>query len=227
MKTSFLVVLSVLLFIHGVKLVQGATVVINDLTINQSITLTNFYSNNTVIDFGRQINAGDSISVSWTESNQQLISNPITSNSVATNIDTFSGPATPSILPGFGYEWQGTSSLNPQAISGNTSGVSPSFPYSYNTIFTLTAPISNGNPLVFTTAFDYIFQVVNVQSGRFPNPPNGYGNPGYGTIFTTTFNKTYTDWSQTVTIVPEPSTYALFGIGAIGLLMVMRRKKTA
>ena len=27
--------------------------------------------------------------------------------------------------------------------------------------------------------------------------------------------------------VPEPSTYALFGIGAIGLLMVMRRRKTA
>jgi len=27
--------------------------------------------------------------------------------------------------------------------------------------------------------------------------------------------------------VPEPSTYALFGIGAIGLLLVMRRKKTA
>ena len=26
---------------------------------------------------------------------------------------------------------------------------------------------------------------------------------------------------------PEPSTYALFGLGAIGLLMVMRRKKTA
>jgi hypothetical protein len=27
--------------------------------------------------------------------------------------------------------------------------------------------------------------------------------------------------------VPEPSTYALFGIGAIGMLMVMRRKRTA
>jgi hypothetical protein len=27
--------------------------------------------------------------------------------------------------------------------------------------------------------------------------------------------------------VPEPSTYALFGIGAVGLLMVMRRKKAA
>jgi hypothetical protein len=27
--------------------------------------------------------------------------------------------------------------------------------------------------------------------------------------------------------VPEPSTYALFGLGAIGMLMMMRRKKTA
>jgi len=30
-----------------------------------------------------------------------------------------------------------------------------------------------------------------------------------------------------VAVVPEPSTYALFGLGAIGMLMVMRRKKTA
>ena len=35
---------------------------------------------------------------------------------------------------------------------------------------------------------------------------------------------TFTPVTETV---PEPSTYALFGIGAIGLLMVMRRKKTA
>ena len=32
---------------------------------------------------------------------------------------------------------------------------------------------------------------------------------------------------STSDLVPEPSTYALFGIGAIGMLMVMRRKKTA
>jgi hypothetical protein len=31
----------------------------------------------------------------------------------------------------------------------------------------------------------------------------------------------------TIAQVPEPSTYALFGIGAIGMLIVMRRKKTA
>ena len=33
--------------------------------------------------------------------------------------------------------------------------------------------------------------------------------------------------SISYTAVPEPSTYALFGIGAIGMLMVLRRKKTA
>jgi hypothetical protein len=27
-------------------------------------------------------------------------------------------------------------------------------------------------------------------------------------------------------MVPEPSTYALFGIGALGMLMVLRTKKT-
>ena len=27
--------------------------------------------------------------------------------------------------------------------------------------------------------------------------------------------------------IPEPSTYALFGIGAIGMLILLRRKKTA
>jgi len=32
---------------------------------------------------------------------------------------------------------------------------------------------------------------------------------------------------QVVSAVPEPSTYALFGLGAIGLLMVLRRKKAA
>lgn len=35
------------------------------------------------------------------------------------------------------------------------------------------------------------------------------------------------NYSFMATAVPEPSTYALFGIGAIGMLMVLRRKKTA
>ena len=55
-----------------------------------------------------------------------------------------------------------------------------------------------------------------------------YDSPSYGTsggyinsaiLFTVN--------SGSTGAVPEPSTYALFGIGAIGMLMVMRRKKTA
>jgi PEP-CTERM motif len=33
--------------------------------------------------------------------------------------------------------------------------------------------------------------------------------------------------TSAVSVVPEPSTYALFGLGAIGMLLVMRRKKTS
>jgi len=33
--------------------------------------------------------------------------------------------------------------------------------------------------------------------------------------------------SVSASVIPEPSTYALFGIGAIGMLLVMRRQKTA
>ena len=42
-----------------------------------------------------------------------------------------------------------------------------------------------------------------------------------------TGNGVYTPVVLQNVAVPEPSTYALFGIGAIGMLMVMRRKKTA
>ena len=35
------------------------------------------------------------------------------------------------------------------------------------------------------------------------------------------------EFTPSATSVPEPSTYALFGIGAIGMLMILRRKKTA
>jgi len=43
---------------------------------------------------------------------------------------------------------------------------------------------------------------------------SGSGSTTYGTMFS-------------LSLVPEPSTFALFGLGAITLLMVMRRKKTA
>ena len=42
----------------------------------------------------------------------------------------------------------------------------------------------------------------------------------------TTLNESITAGQTDTAAVPEPSTYALFGIGAIGMLMVRRRKKT-
>jgi len=44
-----------------------------------------------------------------------------------------------------------------------------------------------------------------------------------GTFTGTTFKGLNLEYN----LIPEPSTYALFGIGAIGLLIVMRRKKAA
>jgi hypothetical protein len=56
----------------------------------------------------------------------------------------------------------------------------------------------------------------------------GVGTYGTGFIDTQTFSASNPlNVTVTGTAVPEPSTYALFGIGAIGMLMVMRRKKTA
>jgi len=59
-------------------------------------------------------------------------------------------------------------------------------------------------------------------------PPVGYTGP----IIPRYLNYSYTtqkNWTDSVqaSVIPEPSTYLLFGIGAIGLLMVLRRKKAA
>ena len=46
------------------------------------------------------------------------------------------------------------------------------------------------------------------------------------TLKSTSYNINYTG-GVTFSVVPEPSTYALFGLGVFGLLMVLQRKKTA
>jgi hypothetical protein len=63
-----------------------------------------------------------------------------------------------------------------------------------------------------STAFfvNYIEGADSVIAFNYPGSQNGY----------------YIQKAFVVAAVPEPSTYALFGIGAIGLLMVMHRKKT-
>jgi len=46
-------------------------------------------------------------------------------------------------------------------------------------------------------------------------------------IWNTALSSSQVSQLYTLQSAPEPSTYALFGIGAIGMLMVLRRKKTA
>jgi hypothetical protein len=83
---------------------------------------------------------------------------------------------------------------------------------------------------------------VNFSSGQYwaVKFNQGNGNFNYGWVqvdvtdsgmtfgmaaVNTTLNESIT--AGQITAVPEPSTYALFGIGALGLLMVVRRNKKA
>jgi hypothetical protein len=60
-----------------------------------------------------------------------------------------------------------------------------------------------------------------------PNPSADGAIDDDITILNTSLSPSEVSSLYTLQSAPEPSTYALFGIGAIGLLMVMRRKKTA
>jgi len=80
----------------------------------------------------------------------------------------------------------------------------------------------------------------------FVDPDNPTNGSDSGAVFSTARFENYTSGPDTVIAfnypgttsgyyihqafvvsIPEPSTYALFGLGAIGILMVLRRKKTA
>ena len=110
--------------------------------------------------------------------------------------------------------------------------------------------VSAGTILDNSTMFSSMtsFQVKQNETDSYfgINYSDGSGNTNYGWV---EFSSTSTSLTiqeaamntvanQSITVgafnqsipqgaVPEPSTYALFGIGAIGMLMVMRRKKTA
>ena len=73
----------------------------------------------------------------------------------------------------------------------------------------------------------------NINLATAPGALYLYGNVGSSITDIGVWNKALTTnqvselYTQQAQSVPEPSTYALFGIGAIGILMVLRRKKTA
>ena len=80
---------------------------------------------------------------------------------------------------------------------------------------------SDGNML----SYWYVANDFNYNYFRLdlPDQQSGY-QPRFGSS-TNSIQSTFVTFTP-VNTVPEPSTYALFGLGAIGMLMVMRRKKT-
>ena len=78
---------------------------------------------------------------------------------------------------------------------------------------------------VYPTSFSDLFSYTN-RTGSV-NIILEMGNSGYYGSPIVGVNNINVSGYTVVQSVPEPSTYALFGIGAIGMLMVMRRKKTA
>ena len=86
----------------------------------------------------------------------------------------------------------------------------------------------------FTTGWNQQTQITSSGTNYFGisfQNTTGYGTQTASPNFTLVAYA-YDTTGASVTVgqtaaVPEPSTYALFGIGAMGLLMVLRRKKTA
>jgi hypothetical protein len=227
-------ILPLLIAVGLIGSASAATITITDQTINQSFTITNFYSNNAVIDFARQLNAGDFISLSWTESNQQLISNSTTNNFVTTNQytdqrDWYASYNALYYYPHQEYNWGWTSSITPQGISDSSyaslQAASSTFSFNYTKNFVLNSPVSKETPYSINTIFDYrIDSFYDFQQHRILNPPINGINWGSGYWHSYTVSSTDTIWSQAITIVPEPSTYALFGLGALALVVAYRRK---
>ena len=121
--------------------------------------------------------------------------------------------------------WEGYNNIYKMSSSllqlGSTIDGSTSFKgdvYGYN----------DGNPF---TGEIYQGLRAEVEGNTYYGYIQGTGNGGTTwTLDSISFNSTpgaSVTVTDTTAAVPEPSTYALLGIGAIGLLMVLRKKKTA
>jgi hypothetical protein len=86
--------------------------------------------------------------------------------------------------------------------------------YSYDSNYNASGFTYNGS--AFTTLND-----PNGVHGTYITGISGSTIVGYS------YGSNYKTKAFVASAVPEPSTYALFGIGAIGMLVVMRRKKSA
>ena len=119
-------------------------------------------------------------------------------------------------LCGFNYSGGGVVGYTVLANIGDTIDASTAGWSSYTTV-------TNNGVHYFGISFNnngvtnYGFLVANT---------SGYGTHSSDISFSLAAYS-YDNTGAAITVVPEPSTYALFGLGAIGMLMVLRRKKTA
>jgi hypothetical protein len=155
--------------------------------------------------------------------------------------------------PGEGFSVGGYNANNYQQgyyFSGGMSFVQTGAEYweGYNNFYKMSSSLLQlGSTIDGSTSFkrnDYDYNMGNPFTGKIyqgfradveGNTYYGYiqGTGNGGTTWTLdsiSFNSTpgaSVTVTDTTAAIPEPSTYALFGIGAIGMLMVMRRKRAA
>jgi hypothetical protein len=109
--------------------------------------------------------------------------------------------------------------------------------YWYNAVVTydgstldcyLNGTLRASSTVTLNTSFSDILIGSRLDASNSEQPTDAYfkgviDNVG---IWNTALSSSQVSQLYTLQSAPEPSTYALFGIGAIGMLMVMRRKKT-
>jgi len=188
-----------------------------------------------VSSLGLPYYAADQGTSSFTVSLQTM--DIVSGGSISANTSTISQNtlASTSVNPsGTGYTW---SSINPVVLQANTDYILNSYPtggflqqgspqYYYSWLSPEISQISLGSSDLYLSGsiirssyitFMYAGAAV-IGGGVLSVGPNMQFNL-YSTPAPTP--------DVVPDVVPEPSTYALFGIGAIGMLMVLRRKKTA
>jgi len=183
---------------------QVITITDNTSGCYQTFNSSHFNNDVEILNFG--INKGDNMTI-----NYQLNESPPSYASTTTDVSSGGQGSVGSMT---------VSSVNSGQINFGVSTFTLGFSYAgISTTYNFVSPslISYSMPLNFTASMEYQHFSGGYQTylGQYNIPYREYGS---------TFVHSY--WTESLTVIPEPSTYALFGIGAIGMLMVMRRKKT-
>ena len=222
---------------------------------NGYIGHTNTSSNNSVLVTGIGSLWSNRVTLTIAASNTLTVANGgavvavggITNSGTLTGNGTIGGATTiasgGTLTPGSGGVGSMTFTNGLSLQTGATTTFQINTKADFTSINILGNSITYGGNLVFnilnyTPSAGDAFTLFNmtggaIQSGDFNTVTAGslsfLNNGGIWSANNGSYLYQFSDSTGQLTLqsAPEPSTYALFGIGAIGLLMVMRRKKTA